>query len=73
MFTRDVVVDIDTLLALFRDYCAVEDVPSDARAVKLMLHPLERKLAIVVDADSWAQDMPPLEVRFDIKRVYGGV
>ena len=68
---RDVVVDIDTLVALFKDYLSEEDMPRDAVAVKLMLHPTERKLAIVAESEGWAHGLAPLEVRFDIRRIFG--
>lgn len=68
--TRDVVVSIDDLLAMLKDYVGGEDVPADAQPVRLMLNPQERKLAIVAESAAWGPGMAPLQVRFDLRRVH---
>jgi len=69
---RDIVVTIDTLMDLFRDYIGDNEIPMDARPIKLMFNPGERrKLAIMAESDEWREGMGPLVVAFDIKRIYG--
>ncbi len=72
MKPRYIILTIDTITELLKDYVGGEDIPSDAQPLKLMLNPSEKnKIAIVMDSDSWKEGMAPLDVKFKIKRVYG--
>jgi hypothetical protein len=69
---RKVVIDALSLLRIFTDYCAAEDIPKDAKLMKWMVKPSEQgKFAFVIESDSIKPDMPPIMVRFDIRRIFG--
>lgn len=69
--TRGVILTIDTIAELFKDYIGGEDVPEDAMAVKLMFKPTEQgKLALLMVSDSFPADAAPLQATFNLKRLY---
>jgi hypothetical protein len=71
MTDRPVIITANTILAIFKDYMAAEDLPADATLVTMMYKPTEQgKLAIVVEADSIPSGAEPLQVHFDIRRLY---
>lgn len=70
MKQRLVILPIDSILALFKDYAGLIAVPDDAQATKLLLNPTERKLAIDVDAESYPGLQPTEEIRFDLQRTF---
>lgn len=71
MKERFVILTIDTIAELFKDYCGPEDIPADAMPTKLLLRPTEKgRLAIEFVSDSWAEGLPPLAVTFKIKRMF---
>lgn len=71
MRPRYIVLTIDTICELLKDYVGGEDIPQDAQPLKLMLNPQEQnKIAIVMDSDTWKEGLPPLDVKFKIKRVF---
>lgn len=56
---------------LFKDYVTAEDIPTNAMPLKLMFKPTEMgKLAIIVDSPDWKQGDPPIQINFDIRRLY---
>lgn len=67
---RKVITSIDSIIALFKDYCGEEDVPRDTRAVKLMLNPQSRLIGIVAESDYWKDDLSPLQVKFELRRIF---
>ena len=69
--TRDLIIDINTIVALFKDYCSEEDVPADAKPLKIRFNHAERKVEVLVESEAWEKDQPPIEVVFDIRRVFG--
>jgi len=70
---RTIVITIDALMDLLKDYTAdLQDIPADAKAVKLMIKPTEQgKFGIVAESDSWVAGLDPLQISFDIKRIHG--
>jgi hypothetical protein len=68
--TRMVILTIETICDLFRDYCGMVGFPEDAKPIKLMFNPQERKLGIVVESET-KMDKPMEEIKFDIRRVFG--
>lgn len=71
MKTRRIILTIDSIMALLKDYCSTEDVPPNSMPVKLMVNPKEQnKLAIYAQALEWQEGLPPLQVHFDVRRVY---
>jgi len=68
---RYIIVTIDTIAELLKDYCGQEDLPATAMPIKLMLKPTDQgKLAILFDSPDWSSDLPPLSVSFRLKRIY---
>jgi hypothetical protein len=69
---RKVVTRIDDILNMFKDYMDINDLPRNTVAIKLMYNPKENgKLAILAESEDWAPGLPPLMVKFDLRRVYG--
>lgn len=69
---RRVLVDIDAILNLFKDYTAESnDIPWDAMPVRFMIKPEEKgKLGIIIQSD-YIEPGPPIPITFHLKRVYG--
>lgn len=56
---------------LFKDYVTEEDIPSDSMPLTLFFKPTDQgKLAIEATSDSWVQGLPPLQLHFDLRKVY---
>ena len=72
MARRKVIIPIDSVLDLFKSYTAENnEIPVDARPVTLMLKPQETgKFAIIAASPEWTKELPPLEIKFDIQRVF---
>ena len=69
---KPIVLTIDSILAILKDYMKPEDLPEDAVAQSLMINPSEKnKIAIVADSPSWPIGAEPLLVNFDIRRIFG--
>jgi hypothetical protein len=72
MKPRYIMLTIDTITELIKDYVGLEELPEDARAIKLMFKSTEQgKLAIEMISDTWTTEQAPINVDFRIKRVYG--
>lgn len=73
MKSRRILLTIDSVVEMLKDYCGQEDIPPDALPLKLMLNPKERKkLGVLVSSDTWDGELAPLLINFNIKRIYGG-
>ncbi len=70
MKKRLIILPIDSVLELFKDYAGMIAVPDDAQATKLMINHDDRKLALVVDAESYPGPQPMEEIRFDLQRTF---
>lgn len=69
---RMVILPIDTICNLFKDYCGELGFPKDAKPVKFLFKPTEMgKLAIVVESEEFTGPQNPEVVKFDIRRYYG--
>jgi hypothetical protein len=67
---RNVIINADSLLRLFIDYCG-GDIPQDAKLVQMLVKPTERgKFAFVVESDEIPANAAPLQVHFDIRRIF---
>lgn len=71
MKRRLVILSIEDITRLFKDYVGQVGFPVDAMPIKFLLNAQERKLGMVVESDEWAKNMPPEEIKFDLRRVYG--
>jgi hypothetical protein len=66
-----VIVTVETLLEILKDYMTEEYIPADAKIVSLMVNPNEKgKFALVAESPQWSREGAPIEVRFDVRRVY---
>lgn len=72
---RYLVLTIDTIGDLFKDYIAnEEDLPWDAAPIKMMFNPNEQgKIAIEFQSEYFKPNSPPLAVNFQIKRIYSAI
>jgi hypothetical protein len=68
---RKVVVPVDTLLAIIKDYTrSTHDIPDDAVPVSLQIKPSEKGMfGLMIQSENFKDDAP-IRVNFDIKRVY---
>lgn len=68
---RKVVVPVDTLLAIVKDYTrATHDIPDDAVPVSLQIKPTEKGMFGLMVQSEYFKDDTPIRVNFDIKRVH---
>jgi hypothetical protein len=67
---RRIELRIDDILNIFKDYCTPDDIPANARPVKLQRNETTRQLALVVESPDFTRD-GELVVDFHIKRSYG--
>lgn len=73
MASRKIIVPIDSILELFKSYTSeTGDIPMDARPTGLMVKPTEKGMfAIRAVSEDWSAGLPPLQVHFDIRRMFG--
>lgn len=68
---RMVILTIDTMAELLKDYLGEGVVPRDAKALTLQINPQENgKLALVLDSPSIKPNAPDIFVHFDLKRIF---
>jgi len=70
MKQRLVIIPIDDLLELLKDYAGLTSIPDDAQADRLQIQPSDRKLALQLVAGSWDGPQPAEEIRFDLQRTF---
>ena len=74
MKARYVILTIDTISDIFKDYLSEEDLPTNAQPVKMYVNPSSPgRFAIEFECLDWASGLPPLNVNFHIKRVFASV
>jgi hypothetical protein len=72
MRPRYIILTIDTITELIKDYVGLDELPADARAISIQMRPTDGgKLAIDMISDTWTQEQDPIDVNFKIKRMYG--
>lgn len=68
---RMVILTIETITELIKDYLGSGTVPVDAVGQRLLINPRENgKLALEVASPNIKADAKPIYVNFDIKRIY---
>lgn len=71
MKDRLIVVTIDTILDILKSYVGAERLPANASALSLMIDPKQQgKFAIRAESPEWPEGCEPLNVHFDIKRMF---
>lgn len=70
MKPRYIMLTIDTIAELIKDYVGADEIPDDAMPTMLMVKPTENgKLALELVSDHWdPAKLDPLSVNFRIKR-----
>ena len=72
MKPRMVVVTIDTLVEIMKDYLGPEILPTSARPVTLRVNPAEQgKFAVVVESPDLPYSDTAMHVNYRNKRVFG--
>lgn len=71
MKNRRIILDIDSILNLLKDYTAAEgSLPPDAIPLSFKINPQEKgKLAILAESPSFTSDSP-IFLTFQLKRIY---
>lgn len=68
---RMIITTIDDVMNLFKDYCKGY-LPDDAVPLTLQINPLQPgKMAILTESDNWDTTAEEINVRFELKRIYG--
>ena len=67
---RLIIIPIDDLLELLKDYAGMLSIPDDARVDKLQINPAARKLSLDLVAESYKGQEPTEELRFDLQRTF---
>lgn len=71
MQRRQVIITIDSIGELLKDYLGEGVVPADAVAQRLMINPLENgKIALELASPSIKANAKDIRVSFELKRVY---
>ena len=69
---RMVIVTVDTLVEILKDYLGEENVPRDATVERLLVKPNEKgKFAFVVESPGIKQGGQAVVADFQLRRVYG--
>ena len=71
---RRIIITIDTLIELFKDFLPTEDMPDDVQPLKLYLKPGTRKIGILCCSSKWKEApssaLVELPVKFELRRIY---
>lgn len=68
--TRIVVIGIDDICRIFRDYANQTGFPEDAVCDTLLFHPANHRMRLRVEAASLSGPQPPEQIRFDLQRTF---
>ena len=69
---RFVVLRIDDIYRMLKDYAGEAlNLPDDAQPVKFRVNRAANgRLEIMLEAESWGEDQPAEEIKFDLRRVW---
>ena len=67
---RLVVVGLDDIVRLFKDYVGRVGFPQDAIPTRLMFNSKEKLVAVEVESEEFTGPQQPERVMFDLQRVY---
>ena len=68
---RQVILTIDDVVRLLRDYAGEGEIPEDAAAERLMINPSTREIAVQAGSEGWTSGQPPLRLSFKNRKIYG--
>lgn len=70
MKARLIILDIDSIARLFRDYTGLVGFPEDGKCETLLFHPGSHRMNLRISAESLNGVEAPEEVRFDLQRTF---
>jgi len=70
MKTRRVIIGIDDICRLFRDYARFTGFPEDAVCDTLLFNQAAKRMCLRVSSPSLREHEPPEEIRFDLQRTF---
>ena len=70
MKPRLVVIGIDDIARLFRDYAGMAGFPDDAQVDTLLFNKAERKMCLRISSASFPSNQPPETISFTLKRTH---
>lgn len=68
--SRMIILTLETICKIFKDYVGLVGFPEDAKPIKFMFNPQDRKVAIVVETEETV-NVPVETIHFDIRRIFG--
>ncbi|MBW1723681.1 MAG: hypothetical protein JRJ78_16735 [Deltaproteobacteria bacterium] len=70
--SRMIIVRIDDIINLFKDYLDESDIPPDTKPLRLFLNPRDKKIGILCESTKWKPVNETIEipVQFKLKRIY---
>lgn len=71
MKRRMIILPIETITNLMKDYCSQIGFPADAKPLTWLFNHQERKLALVIGSEEFTSPQPTECVRFDLQKIYG--
>lgn len=70
MKARLVVIGIDDICRLFRDYTRLIDFPEDAQCDTLLFDPASKRMCLRIKADSLNGPQPAENINFQLQRTF---
>lgn len=70
MKTRLVVIGIDDIARLFKDYAGMAGFPQDCQCDTLLFNKALGRMALRISSESWDRPQPPEEIRFELRRTH---
>lgn len=70
MKTRLVILSVDDICNIFKDYAHMTGFPQDAQCDTLLFNKQLNKMCLRITAPSLGVGEPPEEIRFDLKRTH---
>lgn len=70
MKQRIVVIGIDDIARLFKDYVGMAGFPADAQVDALLWNAQERQMCLRISSESWDHDQPPETIHFNLQRTH---
>lgn len=67
---KPLLISIDDITRLFADYLKEAEFPQDAWAEKIQLNPSDRRIKLVVSADSLQGPQQPEVIKFQLRRTH---
>lgn len=70
MKTRAVIIGVDDIARIFRDYAGMTGFPGDAVCETLLFNNQLRKMCLRISSPQLGDHEPPEEIKFDLRRTF---